>query len=47
MISLTIVHEEYKLCKLTIPYISGFLGFREVPEYKKLLKNIKKPLSMC
>lgn len=35
-----IVYEDYKLCKLTIPYISGFLGFREVPEYKKLLKRI-------
>ena len=36
-----IVYEDYKLCILTIPYVSGFLGFREVPEYLKLLTKLK------
>ena len=36
-----IVYEDYKLCRLAIPYISGFLGFREVPEYLHLLAKIK------
>jgi deoxyinosine 3'endonuclease (endonuclease V) len=36
-----IVYEDYNLCILSIPYISGFLGFREVPEYLKLLAKLK------
>lgn len=24
-----------------MPYVSGFLGFREIPEYKKLLQKLK------
>lgn len=36
-----IVYEEYELCILTIPYMSGFLGYREVPEYLKLLTKLK------
>jgi len=35
-----IVYEDYYLCKMTIPYISGYLGFREIPHYKKLLDRI-------
>lgn len=35
-----IVYEDYYLCKMTIPYISGYLGFREIPHYKKLLDKI-------
>jgi deoxyinosine 3'endonuclease (endonuclease V) len=37
----TIVHESYNLCKMFIPYVSGCLGIREVPEYVKLLNAIK------
>ncbi|VBB17715.1 endonuclease V [Yasminevirus sp. GU-2018] len=36
-----IVFELHKKCKLTTPYISGFLGFREVPEYVELLEMVK------
>jgi deoxyinosine 3'endonuclease (endonuclease V) len=35
-----IVHEDYKVCTLTVPYVSGFLGFREIPEYIELLEKI-------
>jgi deoxyinosine 3'endonuclease (endonuclease V) len=35
------IYEDYHLCHMTIPYIPGFLGFREVPEYKILLSKIK------
>lgn len=35
-----IVYEDYLLCQMTIPYISGYLGFREIPHYKKLLDKI-------
>jgi deoxyinosine 3'endonuclease (endonuclease V) len=36
-----IVYENYHLCSMTIPYVSGFLGFREIPEYKLLLTAMK------
>jgi endonuclease V len=35
------MYEDYHLCYMTIPYTSGFLGFREIPEYKTLLEKIK------
>lgn len=35
------IYEDYHLCHMTIPYTPGFLGFREVPEYKILLSKIK------
>ena len=35
-----IVYEDYLLCKMNIPYISGYLGFREIPYYKPLLDKI-------
>lgn len=36
----SIVYENYKLCKMKTPYISGCLGLREVPEYIELLNKI-------
>jgi endonuclease V len=41
-----IVYEDYLLCEMDIEYVSGFLGFREIPHYSKLFqkllsKNIK------
>jgi deoxyinosine 3'endonuclease (endonuclease V) len=36
-----IVYEDHILCTLDIPYISGLLGFREVPGYIELLKKVK------
>lgn len=37
-----IVYEDYKICNLKVPYISGLLGFREVPEFIELLNKVKK-----
>lgn len=34
-----IVYETYQICQLSIPYVSGFLGFREIPIYKTLIAN--------
>lgn len=36
-----IVHEDHQKVTLNIPYISGFLGFREVGVYMDLLKRVK------
>lgn len=36
-----IVYEDYQICNLSIPYISGFLGFREIPQYVKLLSKMQ------
>jgi endonuclease V len=35
-----IVYEDYLLCEMDIEYISGFLGFREIPHYSKLFKKL-------
>jgi len=35
-----IVWEEYKKCILDIPYVSGFLGFREIDVYKELVGRL-------
>jgi len=40
--SLTIVHKEMKIIKLTQPYIAGFLAFRECNPLLNLINNIKK-----
>lgn len=40
----TIVYENHNLCKMTLPYVSGCLGLREVPEYVKLVKAIEHEL---
>ncbi|KAL0489008.1 endonuclease V [Acrasis kona] len=37
-----VVYEDYELVKLELPYISGFLGFREVPHLVKLIDSLKK-----
>lgn len=37
-----LIYEDYNICEMKIDYISGFLGFREIPEYIKLLEKIKK-----
>lgn len=37
----TIIYENYNLCKMMVPYQSGYLGIREVPEYINLLNKIK------
>ena len=36
-----IVYEDHETVKLTIEYVSGFLGFREVPVFKTLLDRLK------
>ncbi len=36
-----IVYETHQLCQLSIPYVSGFLGFREIPIYKNLIAQAK------
>ena len=36
-----LVYENHHLCQMTMPYVSGLLGFREIPEYIQLLSNIK------
>eukprot|EP01111_Echinosteliopsis_oligospora_P009224 TRINITY_DN2669_c0_g1_i1.p1 TRINITY_DN2669_c0_g1~~TRINITY_DN2669_c0_g1_i1.p1 ORF type:complete len:247 (+),score=49.29 TRINITY_DN2669_c0_g1_i1:200-940(+) len=39
--SLKIVYEKYEMVKLTLPYISGFLAFREVPYLISLIDELK------
>ncbi len=36
-----IVYENYNLCQMNLPYVSGYLGLREVPEYVSLVNAIK------
>ena len=36
-----IVYEDHNTCELKVPYISGLLGFREVPEFVKLLDKVR------
>jgi len=36
-----IVYEDHEIITLTVPYISGFLGFREVPHYLNLINKLK------
>lgn len=41
LIDKKIIHECHKICTLTVPYVSGFLGFREIPAYNELLDDLK------
>jgi len=36
-----IVYEDHEIIKLDMEYVSGYLGFREVPVYKVLLERLK------
>ncbi|AYV76692.1 MAG: endonuclease V [Terrestrivirus sp.] len=36
-----IVYEDHKIIRLNVPYISGFLAFREVSHYKDLIETMK------
>lgn len=36
----SVVLEEHELCVMDVPYIPGYLGFREIPHYKKILNRI-------
>jgi deoxyinosine 3'endonuclease (endonuclease V) len=36
-----IVYEDHEITVLDVPYISGFLGFREIPTYKILFERLK------
>jgi hypothetical protein len=40
MQGLAVVHQEFEVVDLDVPYLPGFLGFREVPAYKKLLSRL-------
>jgi endonuclease V len=40
--TLEIAYETYIKEKLTLPYVSGFLAFREMPSYLKLFNQLKK-----
>lgn len=41
MQGLEVVYQDFAELDLTIPYCSGFLGFREVPVYCELLKCLQ------
>ena len=40
--TLKIVYEDYELIKIEEPYIPGFLAFREVKHFVKLIEKLKK-----
>uniref|UniRef100_A0A7S0SSU9 Endonuclease V n=1 Tax=Chromulina nebulosa TaxID=96789 RepID=A0A7S0SSU9_9STRA len=40
--SLDVVYECYELTMLTVPYISGYLGLREIGPYISLLRKVRK-----
>ncbi|ESR63308.1 endonuclease v [Citrus sinensis] len=40
--TLQIVYEDYSLLRLQVPYVPGFLAFREAPVLLSLLDNMKK-----
>ncbi|EFC47141.1 predicted protein [Naegleria gruberi] len=38
---LKIVHEESEQVEMTLPYIAGYLAFREVPHIQRLIENVR------
>eukprot|EP01064_Diplonema_japonicum_P018854 TRINITY_DN27537_c0_g1_i1.p1 TRINITY_DN27537_c0_g1~~TRINITY_DN27537_c0_g1_i1.p1 ORF type:complete len:249 (+),score=33.75 TRINITY_DN27537_c0_g1_i1:55-801(+) len=38
---LDVIYEDSKMVKLDVPYLPGFLGFREVPHMVSLISNIR------
>lgn len=38
---LALVHEDYVPLDLTLPYVPGYLGMREVPVYTALLERVR------
>jgi len=45
--SLMVVYENYKMVKLTAPYIPGFLAFREVPHLMDMLNTLRGTRPEC
>ena len=41
--TMTIVYQDFEPIDLDLPYIVGFLAFREVPAYKALLARVREP----
>ncbi|CAG8809229.1 34752_t:CDS:2, partial [Racocetra persica] len=39
--SLKVIYENFKMVKLKLPYIAGFLAFREVTPLQELLQNLR------
>ncbi|PKA50662.1 deoxyribonuclease V [Apostasia shenzhenica] len=39
--TMNVVHEEFEVVRLQVPYVPGFLAFREVPILLKLLERMK------
>lgn len=39
--SYNVIYEDYELVPLNLPYIAGFLAFREVPAIEKLYNKLK------
>lgn len=42
--SMNIVYEDHQNIKLTLPYVSGYLAFREMPVYTALLNKLKEDM---
>ena len=38
---LEVVYEDYELIQTDLPYVPGFLAFREVPFMQKLIERLK------
>ncbi|MBD3229503.1 MAG: hypothetical protein GF329_15065 [Candidatus Lokiarchaeota archaeon] len=41
-----ICEEKYKKFRISFPYVSGFLAFREVPFYLRILKLLENPIDL-
>jgi endonuclease V len=37
-----VIYEDYELIKTDLPYVPGYLAFREVPALLSLIERIKK-----